>query len=138
MSLPSMSLDSGGRVSPYDAPDIEQIADVPRCECCGKPLERDDVEIQVDTRDLLNWMAALWWKEPRAIGLILARLILPRAPLSELACMTGCSKPTTTRLWQKIQKLSPPLAQFIRGAERRGGNQHQTKKHEQHERKPET
>lgn len=106
----------------YDMTDAESIADVRRCELCGKPKDRDDAEIVVDARDFATWMAALWWKDPKLAALVFARLMLPLAPLSELACLVGCSKATTTRLWQRLNQVAPMLAVWLRGAERRGGD----------------
>ena len=107
---------------PESEVDVHGIADVARCEMCGKPKDRDDSEIAVDARDFATWMAALWWKDQRLAGLIFARLMLPHAPLLELACMIGTSKATMTRLWQRLNLLAPQLALFLRGSERRGGD----------------
>lgn len=122
MPIPATCLDAGGRPLPFDAPDMSALADVDRCECCGKPVDRDEEAIAVDARDFASWMASLWWKDPRLAGLVFARLMCPRSPLQELACLLGCSKPTATRLWQRLHSVSPPLANFVRGAERRGGD----------------
>ncbi len=127
MSIPGMCLNSHGEPQPYDAPDMGQIPDVPRCEMCGKPLDRDDDEIQVDARDFANWMAALWLVDHRMVGLAFGRIALPHAPLRELASLVGCSKATTTRLWQRLGREYPQLANFLRGTERRGGDRTQMK-----------
>lgn len=122
MATPALCLSSRGDALPCHAPDMDKIADVPRCELCGKPLDRDEANIQVDARDFANWMAALWVQDHRMAGLAFARIASPRAPLQELACLVGCSKATTTRLWQRLGKEYPQLAEFIRGTERRGGD----------------
>lgn len=118
MSIP----EHGGRPIPYDPEDMDTLPDVRRCELCGKPVDRDDEKVEVDVRDFLNWMTALWWKDARLVGLVHARLMLPRAPLRSLAPMIGCSKATTTRLWQRLQQNAPGVATWLRGAERRGGD----------------
>ena len=104
-----------------DGERFTEVPDVRRCECCGKPYDRDDDCVAVDSRDLLNWLAALWWRDPRLSGLVFSRLMLPRAPLQQLAPMSGASKATTTRLWKRLETAAPAVAAWLRGAERRGG-----------------
>ena len=104
-----------------DGERFTEVPDVRRCECCGKPYDRDDDCVAVDSRDLLNWLSALWWRDPRLSGLVFSRLMLPRAPLQQLAPMIGASKATTTRLWKRLESAAPAVAAWLRGAERRGG-----------------
>ena len=105
-----------------EAESTREVADVRRCECCGKPVDRDDDCVAVDARDMLNWLAALWWRDPRLSGLVFARLMLPRAPLQQLAPMISASKATTTRLWKRLEVAAPAVSAWLRGSERRGGD----------------
>lgn len=105
----------------FASPDADLVPAPDCCELCGKPKDRDDSCLDIDARDFAAWMSALWWKDPRMLGLVCARLMLPIAPLSELACLVGCSKATTTRLWKRLEVAAPVLAAWLRGAERRGG-----------------
>lgn len=95
---------------------VETIADAARCEMCGALRFGDgktDSRPSYDMVEMLRLLADIWLQDPIALGVVLARVVMPTASMREIGAVVGRDVSTVAHHMRALAAYKPTLGRFV-------------------------